>query len=214
MHLKSSWMDAAATGRLREHAARNLAGFERTPPNREPAKRAAVACLITHDDDGIPCFVITRRSSKLSSHKGQWALPGGRIDPGESVIEAALREVREEIGLHIPDADVLGRLDDYVTRSGYCIAPVVAWAGERPAFTLNPAEVQELHMLPLADLDREDSPQFVEIPESDRPVIRLPLMDNLIHAPTAAVLYQFREAALHGRPTRVAHYEQPVFAWK
>lgn len=207
-------MDAAAAGRLREHAARNMAGFEVAPLHREPAKRAAVACMITHDDQGTPCFVITRRSSKLSSHKGQWALPGGRIDHGETVIQAALREVHEEVGLALGEGEVLGRLDDYVTRSGYCIAPIVVWAGERPDFTLNPAEVQELHMIPLADLDREDSPQFVEIPESDRPVIRLPLMDNLIHAPTAAVLYQFREAALHGRPTRVAHYEQPVFAWK
>ncbi|WP_416899236.1 MAG: NUDIX hydrolase [Minwuia sp.] len=208
------WTAAWDAGRLRDHAAANLSAFERHPPSRAVAKRAAVACLITEDDAGTPCFVLTRRSSKLSSHKGQWALPGGRLDDGESVVEAALREVEEEVGVTVPEAEVLGRLDDYVTRSGYCIAPVVAWIGRKPDFVLNPAEVQELHLIPLRDLDREDSPQFVTIPESDRPVIRMPIMDNKIHAPTAAVLYQFRDVALHGRETRVAHYEQPVFAWK
>jgi hypothetical protein len=57
-------------------------------------------------------------------------------------------------------------------------------------------------------------PRFHAIPESDAPVIQLPLFDRFVHAPTGAVLYQFRELALHGRTTRVAHYEQPVFAWR
>jgi hypothetical protein len=53
-----------------------------------------------------------------------------------------------------------------------------------------------------------------DIPESDRPVLRMPVGDSWIAAPTAAVLYQFREVAVQGRSTRVAHYEQPVFAWR
>ncbi|WP_417515630.1 NUDIX hydrolase [Minwuia sp.] len=214
MSIFDHWTAAAEADALRAHTERHLSAFERHPPSRAIAKQAAVSCLITHDDDGTPCFVLTRRASTLSSHKGQWALPGGRVDPGETIVQAALREVAEEIGITVPEENVLGRLDDYVTRSGYCIAPIVAWIGPKPEFTLSPAEVQALHLIPLADLDRDDSPQFVTIPESDKPVIRMPLMTNHIHAPTAAVLYQFRDVALHGRDTRVAHYEQPVFAWK
>lgn len=208
------WTHAADAGRLRDHAAAHMAGFDPHPPSRAIAKRAAVACLITEDETGQPAFVLTRRSSKLSSHKGQWALPGGRLDPGETVVQAALREVEEEVGVAVPEAEVLGTLDDYVTRSGYCITPVVAWLGGGVSFTLNPDEVQELYLIPLADLDVDGSPEFVSIPESDKPVIRMPIMTYKIHAPTAAVLYQFRDVALHGRDTRVAHYEQPVFAWR
>jgi 8-oxo-dGTP pyrophosphatase MutT (NUDIX family) len=214
MNIFDHWTGAADAGRLRDHAAAHMAGFDRHPPSRAIAKQAAVACLMTFDEQDRPAFVLTRRSSKLSSHKGQWALPGGRLDPGETPVEAALREVEEEVGVTVPASNVLGTLDDYVTRSGYCITPVVAWLGEDARFTLNPDEVQELYLIPLADLDRDGSPEFVSIPESDKPVIRMPIMTYKIHAPTAAVLYQFRDVALHGRDTRVAHYEQPVFAWK
>lgn len=214
MNRFTHWNEAALSGALRDHALANMAAFERHPPTRVVAKRAAVACLLTEDEAGRPAFVLTRRAATLRNHGGQWALPGGRLDPGENAVQAALREVHEEIGIIVPETQVLGQLDDYVTRSGYAIAPVVAWVGPRPDFTLSPAEVASLHLVPLADLDRDDSPQFVSIPESDRPVIRMPLLDHKIHAPTAAVLYQFRDVALHGRDTRVAHYEQPVFAWK
>lgn len=136
------------------------------------------------------------------------------MDPGEDAETAALRELAEELGLTLDAAAVLGRLDDYPTRSGFVISPVVLWAGVAPALTPHPAEVESVHEVPLAQLDIPGSPRFVTIPESDAPVIQLPLLDTLIHAPTAAVLYQFREVGMHGRDTRVAHYEQPVFAWR
>jgi hypothetical protein len=66
--------------------------------------------------------------------------------------------------------------------------------------------------IPLPDLDVE--PRFIAIPESDKPVIQLPLMGGRIHAPTAAIVYQFTRVALYGEVVRVAHLEQPVFAWK
>ncbi len=72
----------------------------------------------------------------------------------------------------------------------------------------------EIYRVRLAELGRPGSPEFVTIPESDQPVIRYPLLGTLVHAPTAAVLYQFIEVAVHGRATRVAHYEQPLFAWR
>lgn len=208
------WQTAHAAGDLRAHVRACMDAFERHPPERTRLKEAAVTVIVTENDEGTPVFVLTQRASKMRNHAGQWALPGGRIDAGEDAATAARREIEEEIGITIAEHDLFGPLDAYVTRSGYAITPFVAWAERGARFTLSPAEVQALHLVPLTDLDRPDSPQFIDIPESDRPVIRLPIMDRHIHAPTAAVLYQFREVALHGRDTRVAHLEQPVFAWK
>ena len=79
----------------------------------------------------------------------------------------------------------------------------------------DPAEVAYAYRIGLHELQRSDSPRFVSIPESDRPVVQLPMGRNLIHAPTGAVLVQFRWVALDGRlGERVHTFEQPVFAWK
>ena len=175
------------------------------------ARHAAVAVAIVEDESGCGVLV-TKRADRMRAHAGQWALPGGRLDDGEDAAGAALREMHEEVGLHAADDTVLGLLDDYPTRSGYVITPVVLWAGPLGRLRPNPAEVASVHVATMAELDVE--PRFVSIPESDAPVIQLPLFGHLIHAPTAAVLYQFREVALRGRATRVAHLEQPVFAWR
>jgi 8-oxo-dGTP pyrophosphatase MutT (NUDIX family) len=193
----------------RERAAAALRGFPRRPLDRPDLKPAAVG--ITLVDSGA-AFLLTRRAATLRGHAGQWALPGGRTDPGESPAAAARRELAEELGLVLGADAELGLLDDYATRSGYLITPVVLWAGHAPALSPNPAEVGELHRVPLELIDVE--PRFLEIPESDAPVIQLPLLGRYVHAPTGAVLHQFREVVLHGRNTRVAHLEQPVFAWK
>jgi len=199
---------------LRERLTRNLAHFERRTHPGSDLVHAAVALAIVRGDDGRACFVLTRRAPRLESHAGQWALPGGRNDPGETAVEAALRECHEEVGLALPRADVLGLLDDYPTRSGYVITPVVCWCAPDAELTANDAEVAEIHRVPLADLDHPEVPRLRRIPESDRPVISVPLLGTHIHAPTAAILYQLREVVVHGRPARVAHYEQPVFAWR
>lgn len=162
---------------------------------------------------GGASVLLTRRTAKLKAHAGQWALPGGRLDEGETLVEAAQRETDEEVGMTIGAAELLGRLDDYPTRSGYIISPFVFWGGSLEPVA-NPDEVASLHRIGLHELCREDSPRFISIPESDRPVIQLPVGGDLIHAPTAALLYQFRAVAFEGRGTRVDHLEQPVFAWK
>jgi len=198
---------------LRARARANLAAFERRSLARDGRRPAAVALVLLDDDEGRACFLLTRRAASLRAHARQWALPGGRIDPGESAERAALRELREEVGLERAEPTVLGLLDDYGTRSGFIITPVVVWGGSGAALVANPAEVASVHRVPLADLDRPDVPRLVTIPESDRPVIQVPLLSTLVHAPTAAVLYQVREVVVHGRPTRVAHFEQPVWAW-
>ncbi len=188
-----------------------LAAFERLPLPAGDHRPAAVAVAVVEVGDGLG-VLLTRRAAGLRAHAGQWALPGGRTDPGESAVAAALRETDEELGLPVHPDDVLGLLDDYPTRSGYVITPVVLWAGRTEELRPNPDEVASVHVVPLVELDVE--PRFLTIPESSSPVIQLPLMGTLVHAPTAAVLHQFREVALHGRATRVTGYEQPVFAWR
>jgi 8-oxo-dGTP pyrophosphatase MutT (NUDIX family) len=185
------------------------------PVVRPVLKRAAVAIVLVEAEataDGT-AMLLTRRAASLRSHRGQWALPGGRCDEGETSVVAALRELHEELGLALGPADVLGLLDDYPTRSGYLITPVVLWAPKGGAITPNPAEVASVHRIALDEIECADAFDFTAIPESTRRVIRFRHAGQFIHAPTAAMIYQFSEV-LAGRDTRVAELEQPVFAWK
>ncbi|GAB1813181.1 CoA pyrophosphatase [Mycobacterium sp. MUNTM1] len=166
------------------------------------------------DVSGGAAFLLCRRASRLSSHAAQWALPGGRVDPGETAVDAALRELREEVGIALSGSTVLGLLDDYPTRSGYVITPVVLWGGGRLELRPAPDEVVAVYRVGLHQLQRDDSPRFITIPESPRPVVQIPLGNDLIHAPTGAVLLQLRWLGLEGRADPVDELEQPVFAWK
>ncbi len=200
--------------RLRARLSANLEAFERrsiTPGDRKPA---AVAVTLLAGEGDRPCFALTRRAAGLRAHSGQWALPGGRVDEGESAVEAACRELDEELGVPRSAVEVLGVLDDYATRSGYVMTPVVLWADPAVALTTNPDEVQFVHRVPLAELERDDAPRIVELSESEAPVLQMPIFDFVISPPTAAIVYQFREVAVHGRRTRVARYDQPGFAWQ
>ena len=199
---------------LRRLIVENLQQFDACQRAVGNLRRAAVAVTIVAAEDDQGAMLLTRRSTRLRVHAGQWALPGGRLDAGESPEEAALRELWEELGLRLGAEDVLGILDDYPTRSRYLITPVVVWGGVGATLTPNPTEVESVHRVPLTELERPGSPEFVSIPESDRPVIRMPLVGEKIHAPTAAVIYQFREVALRGRSIRVDDLEQPVWAWR
>ncbi len=94
------------------------------------------------------------------------------------------------------------------------ITPYVVWGGADPPLHPNADEVRSVHRVAFRELCRRDSPRFVTIPESARPVVQVPVGGDLIHAPTGAVLLQFRRVAIEGTPERVADYEQPVFAWR
>lgn len=201
----------------RRFIAESCAAFSRRETDEAHAdlKRAAVALILVEaeDDASHAAFLLTRRAATLRAHGGQWALPGGRCDAGETPVDTAIREAREEIGLALTPDDVLGTLDDYATRSGYLITPVVFWAGSGAELQPDPREVASIHRIPLAAIAPDDVVSFVTIPESERPVIRLRIADDHVHAPTAAMIYQFREL-LAGRHTRVHELEQPVFAWR
>jgi 8-oxo-dGTP pyrophosphatase MutT (NUDIX family) len=201
----------------RRNIAERCAAFARLPA-REPAlalKRAAVAIALTEAGDAADgtAVLLTLRAAGLRAHSSQWALPGGRCDKGETQVTAALRELHEELGLELGPDDVLGLLDDYPTRSGYLITPVVVWAAPSAAISPNPDEVASVHRIALGDIERADAFDFITIPESTRRVIRFRHAGQFIHAPTAALIYQFREV-LAGRDTRVAELEQPIFAWR
>jgi 8-oxo-dGTP pyrophosphatase MutT (NUDIX family) len=201
----------------RRNIAERCAAFARLPAS-EPAlalKPAAVAIALTEAGDaaGGTAVLLTLRAAGLRAHSSQWALPGGRCDEGETQVTAALRELHEELGLDLRESNVLGLLDDYPTRSGYLITPVVVWADARAAISPNPQEVASVHRVALGDIERADAFDFTTIPESTRRVIRFRHAGQFIHAPTAALIYQFREV-LAGRDTRVAELEQPVFAWR
>jgi len=209
--------------RLRATISSNLLGHERRAQPLDGRRHAAVAIVLAnaHADPacgGVECgeeavFLLCRRASRMSRHAGQWALPGGRLDERETPLEAALRELDEELGVRLESESLVGWLDDYATRSGYVITPVVLWGGTDPALTPAPGEVHSVYRVALQSL-LDAHPRFTSIPESDRPVLQLPLCDHLIHAPTAAVLFQLRQVGLLGRiGERVDEIGEPVFAW-
>jgi mutator protein MutT len=213
---------------LRHQIAERLAAFEHLSLPADGRKRAAVVVGVTQEGHGAgveglphhsgwstaPALLLTRRASGLRSHAGQWALPGGRMDEGETPEQTALRELQEEVGL-TPDPDaVLGRLDDYTTRSGYLITPVVMWLDAAPDLQLNAQEVESVHRIPFSELTRADAPILNRVSTTQREVLRMPVGQRWIAAPTAAFLLQFREVCLLERPTRVAHFDQPAFAWR
>ena len=213
---------------LYERIRANLQGFEVRSLAREGLKQAAVALTVVDvaDERGVyeiridqfprddGALILTRRSLKLKNHAGQWALPGGSVDAGEEPEDTALRELAEEVGLVLPRENVIGRLDDFATRSRFVITPVVVWAGPGVDLTPNPAEVASIHRIPVGELLREDAPLLEDTVESEHPILCMPVGDSFIAAPTAAFLYQFREVAILGNDTRVAHYDQPFFAWR
>ena len=213
---------------LRAQIADNLTRFEAWPARDTRLRRAAVAVTVTDvgPGAGLPglpepstwsdeaALLLTRRSASLRHHPGQWAFPGGRLDGGETLQQAALREMREEVDVALDAACVLGVLDDFVTRSGFAMTPVVVWGGAGLQTSPNPQEVASVHRIPLVEFQRDDAPVLTPTATSEHPILRMPVGDDWIAAPTAAIIYQFREVCLAGRITRVAHFEQPEFAWR
>ena len=217
---------------LRSQLSKKLQQFSRVEKVDQTLTRAAVAVTISaQSKNDQSCILLTRRSSKLRKHAGQYALPGGKLDEGETLTEAALRELSEELGLNARPENVIGILDDFPTQSGFCITPVVVWIENHVEMNANADEVAavfEVTLKELAELTLGASEEEDDTPiepgadigntnnNTEKAVmsVYLPGVGTTVYSPTAAIIYQFREVALAGRSTRVAHFGQPKFAWK
>ena len=211
-------MSFTISEQLYQQIAGNIGHLERSEiEGDEKLRRAAVAIVITSaPGSDEACILLTRRPVTLKRHSGQYALPGGMLDPGEDALQAGLREMEEEIGLSLEPTDVMGFLDDFGSRSGFCITPIVFWAGAGAVLDPAPEEVDVVFHIPLEELNHSRIPQMADVEGTEKPVFSAPLptVGHEIYAPTAAMLFQFREVALRNEMIRVSHIEQPQFAWK
>ena len=192
----------------------NLENHPTVTHEGQDLRKAAVAIAIAPLENGQSGFILTRRGKNLKTHSYQYALPGGKIDDGETKEETVLREVQEEVGIQAKRENIVGYLDDYITRSGFMITPIVLWTPNLEDLRPEPGEVDDIFIIAFSELFRPDSPRWVEIPESHKLVLQLPIRNRLIHAPTAALIYQFREIGIQGNLIRTDHIEEPVWAWR
>lgn len=110
--------------------------------------------------DGNWQLLFSRRSLELAVHSGQISFPGGGVATGEEYVDAALREMEEEVGVSRALVDVIGRLDDVVTRSGYIVAPFVGIVATRPEYVLQESEVDEIYEVPIETLLADRNPEI------------------------------------------------------
>ena len=197
----------------RSQIVRAMAGFKPRTLAGTSMQSASVALLIG-PCEGTISFLLTQRSNSLRRHAGQFALPGGKIDSGETPTDTMIREVYEEVNLDIRRTDVLGRLDDYVTRSGFLICPLVVWSDDLLSAQPSPAEVASISYIPIATLVGRAVPTLTECAHDDRPLLQLPLGgDLIIYAPTGAILFQFARWCLAREYVPMTRFAEPKFAW-
>ncbi len=202
---------------LRQQVCSRLSEFPVRSLEDGDLRHAAVAVVVVrHPENNNASVLLTLRPDHMNRHGGQYALPGGRLDENETPEEAALRELHEELGLALTSDHIVGQLDDYPTRSGFRITPIIVWADDPADLMPDPNEVASVFHIPLEELDSPDIPILDDSGPGDRSVLsaHLPTVGHEVYAPTAAMLYQFREVAIRGNTTRVAEYDQPTFAWK
>ncbi|GAA2102953.1 NUDIX hydrolase [Actinomadura alba] len=203
-------------GRLsvfREAAAARLSAFTPTTVGHQPGVRRAAVVVCVVERAGVPSVIVIKRAYQ-GRNAGQWGLPGGRLDDGETPVRAALRELHEEVGLNVGADEILGRLDDFPAASGFAITPIVVAAADPGPVRRNPAEVHSVHYVGLDRLAAPDVARWVPQLNGGH-LLQLRLRhDMVVHAPTGAMLWQFREVALLGRATRVAGFLQPDWTYR
>jgi 8-oxo-dGTP pyrophosphatase MutT (NUDIX family) len=195
---------------FQEVAARRLREFRHTTVPDSPGLRRAGVVICVVRDEGVPSVILIKRAAR-GRNAGQWGLPGGRLEEGESPEQAALRELEEELGLAADPEQVLGRLDDFPATSGFAISPIVVALPEPGPLRPN-AEVSSAHLVTLGRLAADETPRWVDAPGGGR-LLQMHLGPGWrVHAPTGAILWQFREVVLLGRhahDARVADFQQP-----
>jgi 8-oxo-dGTP pyrophosphatase MutT (NUDIX family) len=159
------------------------------PADLPPARAAAVLAPVVARPEGLT-MLLTQRASHLRAHAAQVAFPGGKIDPGETALQTALREAQEEIGLEARFVEPLGWLDPYLTGTGFRIAPLVALVEPGFALTLNPEEVEAAFETPLAFLMDEANHEIHarEWGGKTRRYYAMPYHDRYIWGATAGML--------------------------
>jgi 8-oxo-dGTP pyrophosphatase MutT (NUDIX family) len=178
------------------------------PASQLPFTGKPAAVLVAlFEEDGEARVLLTRRSSKLRSHTGEVAFPGGRLDPDESPLAAALREAAEEVGLVPEDVEILGQLEPLATlssRSG--ITPFVGVLPGRPTLDVNPHEVEHAFDVALSTLMDSEvyREELWDTPWAEgRPVHFFDLPDDIVWGATARILHELLELvalnALSGR---------------
>jgi mutator protein MutT len=151
--------DDAALARLRGILATRPAIEIDAPQHR----RACVLVPLIRNDDGWS-ILFTKRSENLAAHSGQIAFPGGSVETGETLEQAAVREAEEEVGIPPSSVELIGRLDDVITHSGFLVAPFVGVVHEPFAYVIQEAEVVEVFQVPVAALLDPANPEVRYVP--------------------------------------------------
>jgi 8-oxo-dGTP pyrophosphatase MutT (NUDIX family) len=128
-----------------------------------PPKPGSVLILL-YEENGVIKLPLTKRATYKGAHSAQISFPGGKAEAGENVIQTALREAEEEIGVHQPDVKIIGQLSDFnVIPSNFLVTPIVGALAYVPVFKPDPREVDKIIYAELNDLIREDSVYEEEI---------------------------------------------------
>jgi 8-oxo-dGTP pyrophosphatase MutT (NUDIX family) len=150
--------------------------------------------LLLFIDNKKPCCVLIKRPVHMKHHAGQIALPGGRIEKGETALQTALRETREEIGIRSDKIEILGTLSDfYIEVSRFQIHPFVGWLKQKPSFILNPCEVEKTVIFPIAKLQENIEQIELKTVTGKLTVPCINFENEIIWGATAMILAEFRD---------------------
>ena len=158
--------------------------------NAPPARRAAVLLCLVSDPEGRTAIVLTERASHLAAHAGQVALPGGKIEPGESAIEAALREAEEEVAMPRSSVLALGEVEPYLTRTGFLVSTVVGVLRTATTLHPNPDEVASAFTAPWSTVMNHQNHRKVTVTHDGRERMYYEVMvgDRRVWGVTAGIL--------------------------